>query len=165
MKTLQRASISSPSRLRRHSVYLYALYRIIYEIFPPFCQVIQHCSQEWKGHINDLFDLYLTRYLVFAFCRVSSHFYAHWNIYRRREVDKPSFDILCALILCTCFFRRTRHLLCLQVCFTRRQILVMEMEDGKAPYVAYLLPIFRHSFCIPDSLLWSEGLSFYLGLA
>ena len=30
-----------------------ALDRIIYTIFPPFCQVIQSCSQAWKGHNDD----------------------------------------------------------------------------------------------------------------
>ena len=48
-----------------------ALGRIIYTIFPPFCQVIQSCSQEWKGHNDDdLFDLYLTQ--DFAVCRLFS---------------------------------------------------------------------------------------------
>ena len=32
-----------------------ALDRIIYTIFPPFCQVIQSCSQAWKGHNDDDF--------------------------------------------------------------------------------------------------------------
>ena len=33
-----------------------ALDRIIYAIFPPFCQIIQRCSQAWKSDIDDLFD-------------------------------------------------------------------------------------------------------------
>ena len=31
--------------------------RIIYASFPPFCQVIQRCPQEWKGQW-DLLNLY-----------------------------------------------------------------------------------------------------------
>ena len=33
-----------------------------------------------------------------------------------------------------------------------RWILVMEMEVGKPTHVAYLLLIFLHSFCTPNSL-------------
>ena len=38
-----------------------ALDRIIYAIFWPRFQVIQRCPFHWKGHMDDLFDIFFTR--------------------------------------------------------------------------------------------------------
>ena len=56
-----------------------ALDRIIYPIFPPFCQVIQRCFQVWKGHNNDLFYLYWIDSTFWSLWCVSSEFYAISN--------------------------------------------------------------------------------------
>ena len=41
-----------------------ALNRIVYAIFQPPFQAIQRCSLHWKGHIDDLFDMYQTQDLA-----------------------------------------------------------------------------------------------------
>ena len=65
-----------------------ALDRIIYMIFPPFYQVIQSCSQVWKGHNDDdlirpVLDLrfYRLPYFFLILC---------YFTYGRRQVEKSS---------------------------------------------------------------------------
>ena len=67
-------------------------------------------------------------------------------------------DVFCARILCIRFLRKARNLSCGPVS-RDKQILVMETEADKAPYVAYLPLIFWCSFCIPNSLSLSVFLS------
>ena len=123
-----RAWIPKTRLLRLHSSVILlishnALGQITYAIFPPFCQVIQPCAQECKGHIDDLLDLNLTRDLAQGVCHVSSLFLLIRTFIKGKRwinhllcliiSSQWQCDIFCSRILCMCFFRKARHLSCL----------------------------------------------------
>ena len=94
------------------------LSRIIYAISCLFFKSFNVVLWKLGSYQWPVLPAFLTR--VLAVCSFSSQLCAIpvWIIYRRREMEKPSslpcrqVPVQILFILCICFFRKARHLLC-----------------------------------------------------